>query len=441
MSILPLFGPLMTLAWPLMKGRLARGHEVGLEERMGRYSSDKLAVLRDGGAAGNFWVHAVSVGEVQAASAFIEALAASDWRGETVLSTVTVTGARNAELLMGGRTAAHIYAPWDVPQFVRAACDAVRPVAYATIETEIWPNILLELQRRKVPRFLLNARLSDRTWRAWERPSPRRAVLREMYALFDAIFARSERDAERLLTMGVDAARVFVPGDFKIDAILQRRDAASALAEALQQTLAGGERIPPRIVVAGSTHEGEDEVLLEAFALFTSPKAEADDAAAGSAKMLVIAPRHPERAGAVAELAASRGFRTALLSRVREEGRLDASVVVVDEIGVLYGLYGVASSVFIGGSLVPKGGQNILEPASWGVRVLHGPHMEDFAEATGELDAAGAAHEVRTAKEIFAHWRAATERTQPAALARIGYFARNAGAAGRAWREIERFLR
>lgn len=433
MPILPLFGPLMTLAWPFVRRRLERGHEVGLEERLGYYSAEKCATL-DG--ARNFWLHAVSVGEVQAASAFVDAMSIAPRGCDVVLSTVTVTGARNASLLIGRDVStrfvpsAHVYAPWDVPAIVRRACDAIRPAAYATIETEIWPNILLELRRRGVPRFLLNARVSDRTWK---KRGVARSVLGEMYSLFDAIYARSDADAERLTALGADAANVFVAGDFKIDAILKRRDEASAQADALNSLLTGGgERT---IFVAGSTHEGEDEILLDAFA---------EVAGENHQNILAIAPRHPERAAEVAALAADRGFNAVLLSELRQrEASGYSNVVVVDEIGVLYGLYGVAASAFIGGSLVPKGGQNILEPASWGIPVLHGPHMDDFAEAAAELDASQAAFEVRTAEDIAAHWRRAAEPsalTEPVDLARIAYFSRNAGAAKRAWRDMGRFL-
>ena len=420
----------MTMAWPLVRKRLERGHEIGLEERLGHYSDEKLAAL-DGGK--NFWLHAVSVGEVQAASAFVDAMSIAPRGCDVVLSTVTVTGACNASLLIGREAfapAAHVYAPWDVPAIVRRACDAIRPAAYATIETEIWPNILLELRRRDVPRFLLNARVSDRTWK---KRGLARSVLGEMYRLFDAIYARSDTDAERLAALGADAANVFVAGDFKIDAILKRRDEASSQADALNTLLTGGgERT---VFVAGSTHEGEDEILLDAFA---------EVAGENRQNILAIAPRHPERAAEAAALAADRGFDAVLLSELRQKDIAGyANVVVVDEIGVLYGLYGVAASAFIGGSLVPKGGQNILEPASWGIPVLHGPHMDDFAEATAELDASDAACEVRTAEEIAEQWRRAAEPSalaEPVDLARIAYFSRNAGAARRAWRDMGRFL-
>ncbi len=417
----------MTLAWPFVRKRLERGHEVGLGERLGCYSAEKRAAL---GGNRNLWLHAVSVGEVQAASAFVDAMSIAPRGCDVVLSTVTVTGARNASLLIGGDVfapSAHVYAPWDVPAIVRRACDAIRPAAYATIETEIWPNILLELRRRGVPRFLLNARVSDRTWK---KRGVGRSVLGEMYRLFDAIYARSDADAERLTTLGANAANVFVAGDFKIDAILKRRDEASSQAEALGALLTGGgERT---IFVAGSTHEGEDEMLLDAFA-----EVEGEN-------ILTIAPRHPERAPEVAALAADRGFDAILLSELRQsEASGYSNVVVVDEIGVLYGLYGVAASSFIGGSLVPRGGQNILEPASWGIPVLHGPYMDDFAEATAELDASQAAFEVRTAEDVAAHWRRAAEPValaEPVDLARIAYFSRNVGAARRAWRDMGRFL-
>jgi 3-deoxy-D-manno-octulosonic-acid transferase len=267
-----------------------------------------------------------------------------------------------------------------------------------------------------------------------------RGPLREAYELFDAIFARNAEDARRLEEFGVSGDKIEVTGDSKADAIIARRDAASDELPGLSALLA----IDPEdaVFVAGSTHEGEDEVVLAAYGNLKnilSPRR----------ARLIIAPRHPERAHAVAGLAkmAKNAGRVSLFSELRAlckpsmrgEGE-PADIVVVDEIGILYGLYGLAAAAFIGGSLAPMGGQNILEPASWGVPVLHGPYMDDFAEPTRELDETGAAYRVDGAEAMELLWGRAARGELPEVLPSDGYFARQSGAARRSWDRIEKFL-
>ncbi|MDR1886056.1 MAG: 3-deoxy-D-manno-octulosonic acid transferase [Synergistaceae bacterium] len=408
------------LAFPLIRGRLLKSHRTGFDERCGAYDQAKLD-----GIAGRktLWLHAVSVGEVQAAAPFARE-AASGWDGAIVMSTVTETGEASARSLVGDLIEFHAYAPWDIPRIVRAACDALHPSAYVTAETEVWPNLLTELRGRGVPTVLLNARLSDRTW---NRAGIARGALREAYGLFDLILARGEEDGRRFEVLGADPGAIHVTGDCKVDAIIQRREAASEKIPALLEKLSRGFSGRASFFVAGSTHEGEDEAVIAAFREF---RREAPPA--GS--MLIVAPRHPERAEAVAAMAGSQ-FRVAMFSSLTNRDSPEPpDIVIVDEIGALYDLYGVADAAFVGGSLVPKGGQNILEPASWGTPILHGPHMEDFAAPTAELDSLGAAHEVKCASEIASLWRkAALGELRPSAAAGRDYLASRSGAARRSW--------
>jgi 3-deoxy-D-manno-octulosonic-acid transferase len=153
-----------TVAFPFLRKKLMARHAVGFDERCGIYDTDKIERLRAAGGGKNLWIHAVSVGEAQAASPIVSAARDSGFGGAITLSTVTETGARNAERLMGDRITTRVYAPWDVPRVVRRACGALRPSAYVTVETEVWPAILSELRDRGVPRILANARVSDRVW-------------------------------------------------------------------------------------------------------------------------------------------------------------------------------------------------------------------------------------------------------------------------------------
>ena len=184
--------------------------------------------------------------------------------------------------------------------------------------------------------------------------------------------------------------------------------------------------------MAGSTHEGEDEILLEAFGRISSGSRPLRGA------KLAIAPRHPERSGSIASMADKFG-KTALYSELPPAG--EADIIVVDVIGVLFELYGLAEAAFIGGSMVPRGGQNILEPAIWGVPVLHGPHMEDFAEHTAELDSTGAAYRVSTPGDIEGLWRDAASGRLPNCCEAVSkFFSEKSGASARAWKYFEKYL-
>jgi 3-deoxy-D-manno-octulosonic-acid transferase len=265
----------------------------------------------------------------------------------------------------------------------------------------------------------------------WGRRGRLARFFRAGYGLFDLILARGEEDARRLLAFCADESRIVIAGDAKIDAIVRRRNEVADELPAIRKKIS---LAPDGLCfVAGSTHEGEDEIVLAAFAKLR-------EGGANSARLL-IAPRHPERADDVVALASNVG--SAARYSAIEEGAAP-EIVVVDVIGVLYAIYGLADSAFIGGSLVPKGGQNLLEPASWGVPVLHGPHMEDFAAPTAELDRNGDAFTVRSADEIADMWGAPFRDSRRRAAGRPkklpAYFEENAGAAARAWERIEHMM-
>lgn len=356
-------------------------------------------------------MHAVSVGEVQSAWPLLRALKARAPSARAVLSTTTVTGRAMARQLTAPYADDILYYPWDVPKIVRRALDAVRPAAYAVLETEVWPAMLRELAARDIPAILVNGRFSERAVRNFRRHP---AFWRSLYGLFTRLLVRSPSDRETLRSIAVPGERITVTGDCKVDALVLRKERAD-VARARAIVGAGGP-----VFLAGSTHGGEDEVVLEAYRTIRASLPTA---------RLIIVPRHPERGKAVAALA-ERVAPVELLSSLGENGAA-WTVLVVDKIGVLFDLYAVADGVFVGGSLVPRGGQNIMEPAAFGRPLCHGPFMTDFPDAAKDLGALGVATEVRSAAEIAGHWLRSmgTETRAAAAQAAAAYFARAGGAA------------
>lgn len=364
--------------WPGLKNKYSEGYG----ERRGIQSDEVLSGL---GGKRPLWMHGVSVGEVQALMPIVKAARDNGYGGPVILSTTTETGKAMALRLGGGLFDAHIYYPWDKRKFVRSALDGLRPWGFAAAETELWPNMLWEARDTGVKTFLVNGRISDRAWARFGNRLGRIAGA-ELYGLFDELFLRGQQDANRLRSLGIPCEKLHVVGDSKIDALLLRKERTER--RVWQATLGSG----GPVFIAGSTHPGEEEAVLSAFKILRRKSPDL---------RLIIAPRHPERAAAVQELSAG-SFNTRLLSDVNGRGGWD--VVVVDRIGVLFELYSVASAAFIGGSLVDKGGQNILEPASWGIPIQYGPHMEDFADASAEFLSRGIAAVVYGADDLADAW-------------------------------------
>lgn len=393
---------------------LARRYREGFDERRGLYGDLSFLSGRR-----PLWVHAVSVGEVQSALPLLRTARRAVGDTPLLLSTVTTTGRRMGMRLLDGVVDGQVYYPWDVPWIVDRALDALDPLLYAAVETEIWPGLLAALKRRSVPAFLVNGRLSEGSFRRMSRwPS----FWRKAYGLFEAVLVRADDDMERFLRLGVAPDRLHLVGDFKVDALLDRHDRADL--SDLRRELAG----EGPLFVAGSTHEGEEEVVVEAFRLLrqTVPRAR-----------LVVVPRHPERAPAVRALC-GKGFSSFLMSQ-RGAGW---DILVVDQVGVLFDLYGLASGAFVGGSLVPRGGQNLLEPACWALPVAHGPHMEDFAVAARDLARFDVARTVTDPVQLARFWRDCLDGdlAAEASAGSKGYFAARGGAASRAWTQMEPYL-
>ena len=376
----------LVVGWPYWLWRLARGGpgwKTSLAARLGRVPD----TLRATAGRQVVWVHAVSVGEVLAAMqlvAGLEQTLGDGWR--IVVSTTTATGQALARQRLGERKDFSAEAggrvfwyPLDFAWAVRAYLRALRPRMLVLMESELWPRMLVECRRAGVPVAVANARVSDRSFERGMRVQRIWSRLLRKVTLF---LAQSEEDARRLAAMGARASAVRVVGNLKYDAAEPVRSEIVKRLDAM--------RPAKRIVIAGSTLEGEEQPVLAAWA---AVRKAAPDA------LLVIAPRHPQRFGDVAGLIAASGYTTVLASQLLgTRGEIEpGAVVLLNTIGDLAAAYGVAEVAFVGGSLVPRGGHNPLEPARFGVPVVLGPSYENFREIVGEMKSADAIRIVKDA--------------------------------------------
>ncbi len=374
-------------------------------------------------AGESLWVHAVSVGEVQAAAALVRALRERHPGLPIVLTTVTPTGAERARAQFGADV--HVrYVPYDLPGSVRRFFDRMRPRAAIIVETELWPNLYHECGRRGVPLVLASARISPRSVGRYRRLA---GLFRETLSHGIVIAAQSEGDAERFRSIGANPRRTHVTGNIKFDFSLP----ADVLARgaALRARHAAGRSV----WVAGSTHAGEEEIVLAVHeALSGAPR-----------PLLVLVPRHPGRFDDVAALLDRRGVPYVRRSS-GAECTAQTEVLLVDTLGELLQFYAAADLAFVGGSLVPIGGHNLLEPAALGVASLTGPHNFNAQEIADLLIESGAVQVVADEAAL----RAAVERllADPAERARRGITGRetverNRGALARLLALIDPVLR
>lgn len=357
-----LLAPLLPLHLAL---RVRRGKEIAhrLGERRGEGAERPPGRL--------FWWHAASVGETLSVLPVLEAMGRRDPALRFLLTTGTVTSADLLSRRLPGWLAArvaHRFAPLDVPAWTARFLAGWRPDAGAFVESELWPNLLAAAAAQRVPMALVNARMSPRSAARWSRaPGLARATL----GSFRLVLARSAEDAARLSALGAAAA---CWGDLK--------GAAAPLPADPAELAALREAIGPRpVVLAASTHAGEEGIMLAAHHAL---------APAFPGLLTVIVPRHPERGAAIAAEAEAAGLVAARRAAGGAPGR-EAAVYVADTLGELGLFYRLARAALVGGSLVPHGGQNPLEPARLGCPILFGPHMENFAEPVARLLAAGGA--------------------------------------------------
>lgn len=346
-----------------------------------RRMGERLGFYRQPAPAGRpvVWVHAVSVGEVAASALLVERLLAIYPGAALVVTTATPTGAQRVRDLFGD-SVRHVYCPWDLPGAVQRFLAWARPDALLLVETELWPNILHYCRARGCRTVLVNGRLSRRSARRYARLGPfSRWLVRQP----DSLVCRGEHDSKRFLALGADRASVSVSGNLKWDAGL--KESVRARGERLRAHFAG-----TQVLLAASTHPGEERAVLEAWREVTLWR---------PGCRLALVPRHPERAGEVAALCAGRGLRVASLSAgLPPPDRFD--VLLGDTVGDLAALYAIATVAFVGGSLVPVGGHNPLEAALWGVPVISGPELRNFEDIYRALATAGGCRVVRGEAEL-----------------------------------------
>ncbi len=356
--LLPLL--LLRLAW---RGLSNPPYRERWRERLGCFGEGQPT--RDA-----LWIHAVSVGEVGAAAPLIRALRVRDAALPVLVTTTTPTGQATLARLFGP-SVQHVYFPYDLPFIVRRFLRRFEPRALLLMETELWPSLIHACRARDIPILLVNGRLSERSAARYGRlPGLARSMLREL----SHAAVQTAEDATRLVALGLPAAAVTVTGSLKFDVNLP----ASIHEEgaALRREL--GVNRP--VLMAGSTRPGEEGLLLEAFATLKSRFPDA---------MLLLAPRHPERFDAVVEQCRRAGWRTGR----RRDGLAAApglDLLVVDTMGELLRFYAACDVAFVGGSLLPFGGQNVLEPAGLGIPVITGPHLFNFADIGDKLANGGA---------------------------------------------------
>jgi len=441
-SLLMGLAALLLMPYWLVEGMRHGKYLSNLRERLG-FSFPALAKL-PADSTGAIWIHAVSVGEALSSITLARRLKEAYPNRPLIISTTTQTGQALARERMPFADAI-IYFPLDWAFCVRRALDAVRPSVVQVLETEIWPNFLREARRRKIPVLFVSGRISDRSFARYQSYLRvfgffLRPFLRNALSNASAFLMQSEKDAERVRTLGAPADRVQVSGNLKYDLELP---APTPLSNWLASEIKRSGRSP--IIIAGSVVAAEEPHALIAFGTLQGeyPKA-----------LLVLAPRKPECFDEAAEFIDESHRKFIRRSRLPIPGPAqpravqpsdsftipdDVTVLLLDSIGELASLYGLADGAFVGGSLVSSGGHNILEPAAFGKIPVFGPSMENFAEIAARFVAAGAAVQVESPEDAGVAWIELLR--DPERMKKMGETARrlvedSRGATGRAMAEL-----
>ena len=390
------------------RGRREPTYRSHIGERFGRYAGAARAVGND-----VLWIHAVSVGETRAVAPLIERLAREQPRRTILLTHMTATGRETGRALFGNRVV-QAWLPYDVPFAVSRFLAHFHPRAGLLVETELWPNLAAAAARKRVPLLLINARLSERSARGYARVAP---LARPLLQSLAGIAAQTDEDARRLRALG--AGDVVVTGNLKFDI-----DVAPAMQERAR-LLRERFGIGRPVIVLASTRAGEEAMLLDALTHSSLPPQ----------ALVVIVPRHPQRFADVAAMLGAQGLAFVRRSDARAVPH-DIRIVLGDSMGEMQAYYAAADIAFVGGSLLPLGGQNLIEPIALGVPTLVGPHTFNFAQAANAAIAAGAARRVNDAGEL---WRV-VERLLADAPARermranaVAFVSAHRGATARLW--------
>jgi 3-deoxy-D-manno-octulosonic-acid transferase len=366
-----LYNCILWLALPFLAAyhlyrSVSRGRRPAFAERFGLLDAGRLSAVA---GKETIWVHAVSVGETMAVRPLLKALKETFPDTKIVLSNTTETGRSIAEKL--AEVDLCVYFPFDYPFAVKSSLEKINPAIVIVVETEIWPNFLRIARRMGIPAVMVNGRISDRSFGRYLKL---KRFFRPVLADFAALCMQTSEDARRIAAIGAEPVRVHVTKNLKYD--LPLTVTSPEQREALRKSY----KIPGGVLVftAGSTHGGEEEIVVSAYKSLLSR---------GKECFMVLAPRHPERAGQVAELLKREGVPFTVRSGLdRRPGEfVPGEVLLVDAVGELTRFYSLSDVVFVGGSLVPTGGHNVLEPAACGVPVIFGPHMDNFREIAALL--------------------------------------------------------
>lgn len=340
----------------LFRGLKSSGYRSRWAERLGLVAStaDKRII----------WLHAVSVGETLAAAPLVRALQEQYPQHRLLVTCMTPTGSERIQAVFGD-SVEHCYAPYDMPDALSRFLATVNPEILIIMETELWPNTIAACHRRNIPVVLANARLSQKSALGYSRVKP---LVKPMLESMTAVVAQHHDDGARFIDLGLPGSVLSISGNIKFDLTLD-----APLKQYAQQLGTQWRGAEGRLIwLAASTHRGEDEIILQAMSQIK--------AGMEVPPLLVLVPRHPERFDQVAELCTSAGYTLARHSKADATAGVD--ILLGDTMGELMAFYGACDIAFVGGSLVPTGGHNMIEPAAWGVPILTGPHLFNFAEAS-----------------------------------------------------------
>jgi 3-deoxy-D-manno-octulosonic-acid transferase len=373
----------LTRLW--LRGRKEPGYRQHWSERLGFYPRAAATPRAAAGIGPVLWVHAVSVGETRAADPLVDALLAEYPQGRIILTHMTPTGRATGKALFArhGDRLVQSYLPYDTGSMVSRFIRHFQPSVCILMETEVWPNLIAVCNARKVPVVLANARLSERSLRKATRLG---SLLLNAARGISLVAAQTEADAQRVRSLGVQ--RVEITGSIKFDVVVP--EAALAIGAALRAAIG---RRP--VLLCASTREGEEELILSAF--------ESARATLPANVLLLIVPRHPQRFDEVEKMIAARGLNVQRRSQLPLDGSvLQADVLLGDSMGEMFAYYAACDIAFVGGSLMPLGGQNLIEPAALGKPILIGQHTFNFELVTEDALAAGGAQRIADADDLMA---------------------------------------
>ena len=355
----------------------------GLSQRLGRLPYS----LRSDGRA-TIWFHSCSVGETLSLQPLVQNLNQRFPDSRFVFSTITKTGQEVAVQRFAAYGAGNtFYFPIDLASVVRRVLDWIQPSLIVIIDTEIWPNLIHQACRRGIPVVLANGRISAESFRYYRLV---RRLLKKIFQNYRALLMQSKEDAGRIAQMGAPAEKIAITGNIKIDRDLLAENSSEALIRDLDEAL-GLSALNTYLIIAGSTHSGEEQILLEVLRRLRS-------VVGLEQTRLLLAPRHPERFDAVAQLASRDGFKV----RRRSDGaggNRAAEVLILDTVGELSAIYRFATIAFVGGTLVRHGGHSIMEPAVYSKAIVIGPSMENFGHIADEFRRRGGIRQIRAGEE------------------------------------------